>query len=184
MSESESTNRVTPQEFAGTAEPVGVHGHKPWFQGTMIAGRQIVEETGELPTRAKLAERQGIKVEDMRRMLRLAREPVSLSASIGGEDDKTVDELLADHGSSRPEEELQHADLTRQIERALKALTLNEREVIKLRYGLGEDAGRTLDELGKRFKLTRERIGQIEISALRKLKHPAVSRLLRTFLDA
>jgi RNA polymerase primary sigma factor len=116
-------------------------------------------------------------------MIKLSKPPISISNPLGDEEDGTFGDFLEDRTSEHPSQSVNQDMLEERIESVLRSLSLREREVIKLRYGIGRDNGFTLEELGKKFKVTRERIRQIEIRALRKLKHPARSRHLEGFLD-
>ena len=145
--------------------------------------REIAYETGSPPSLKELAASAGINEEDIRKMIKLSKPPISISNPLGDEEDGTFGDFLEDKRSEHPSNAVNHQMLQERIESVLRGLSLREREVIKLRYGIGRDTGFTLEELGKKFKVTRERIRQIEIRALRKLKHPARSRHLEGFLD-
>jgi RNA polymerase primary sigma factor len=145
--------------------------------------REIAYATGNPPSIKDLAARVGIAEEDVRKMIKLSKPPISISNPLGDEEDGTFGDFLEDRAAEHPSESVNHEMLQDRIEGVLRGLSLREREVIKLRYGIGRDTGFTLEELGKKFKVTRERIRQIEIRALRKLKHPARSRQLEGFLD-
>ncbi|MGE4602855.1 MAG: sigma-70 family RNA polymerase sigma factor, partial [Planctomycetota bacterium] len=109
--------------------------------------------------------------------------PVSLSTPVGSEDDSTFGDFIEDHRFTAPSESISAAALKGRMVNVLETLSLREREVIKMRFGIGRDDTYTLEELGKKFKVTRERIRQIEIRALKKLRHPVRSRNLEGFLD-
>jgi len=145
--------------------------------------REVAYETGNTPTLKDVAAKLGLAEEDVRKMIKLSKAPISLSSPLGDEDDGTFGEFLEDKRSPHPIERVNREMLQQRVESVLRTLSLREREVIKLRYGIGRDTGFTLEELGKRFKVTRERIRQIEIRALRKLKHPTRSRYLEGFLE-
>ncbi len=145
--------------------------------------REIAYATGNPPSIKELAASVGIAEEDVRKMIKLSKPPISISNPLGDEEDGTFGDFLEDSSAEHPSESVSQDMLRDRIEGVLRSLSLREREVIKLRYGLGRDTGFTLEELGKKFKVTRERIRQIEIRALRKLKHPARSRQLEGFLD-
>ena len=145
--------------------------------------RELAHQRGTPPTLKDLADSLGLPEEEIRKMIKLSRPPVSLSNPLGDDDDGSFGDFLEDTSSTEPDRDITRTMLKERIEAVLKGLSLREREVIKLRYGLGRDTGFTLEELGKRFKVTRERIRQIEIRALRKLKHPLHSRQLEGFLD-
>jgi RNA polymerase primary sigma factor len=146
--------------------------------------RDMAYRTGNAPTLKDLAESIGVAEEDVRKMIKLSKPPISISNPLGDDDDGSFGDFLEDRNSEHPAKAVSHEMLQERIEMLLRQLSLREREVIRLRYGIGRDNGFTLEELGKKFKVTRERIRQIEIRALRKLKHPARSRHLEGFLDS
>ncbi len=148
------------------------------------AARDITLETGTAPSDKELAAREGLKEDDVRRIRFASRHPVSLETPLGNEEENSVGDFLEDRGTASAGRSIDQQALRRHIERALESLTLSEREVLKLRYGLGHEYAMSLEELGARFKVTRERIRQIELKALKKLKHPMVSRVLESYLDS
>ncbi len=146
--------------------------------------REIAAESGTVPNLKDLAGSVGLPEEDVRKMIKLSKAPISLSNPLGDDDDGSFGEFIEDKDTVEPDFHINYSMLKDRIENVLRGLSLREREVIKLRYGIGRDNGFTLEELGKKFKVTRERIRQIEIRALRKLKHPVRSRQLEGFLDS
>lgn len=146
--------------------------------------REFAYENGKTPTLKELSSTIGISEPDIRKMIKLSKPPISLSAPLGNEEDGNFGDFIEDETADNPFTDISHIMLKERIEKVLRGLSIREREIIKLRYGLGRDTGFTLEELGKKFKVTRERIRQIEIRALRKLKHPVRSRQLEGFLDS
>ncbi len=143
--------------------------------------RHMINEMGREPTPEELAERLGVPAKKVRLILDSSRKPLSLETPIG--EDSALGDFLEDKGTSSPNESLLTQDLTHQVERALATLSPKEKEILRLRFGIGEEGEHTLEEVGKRFDVTRERIRQIEVMALRKLRHPLRGRDLKTFID-
>jgi len=141
-------------------------------------GREMTAEIGREPTPEELARRTHIPARKIRQILEAARHPLSLEMPVG--EDAALGELLRDTSVASPTDEVLGRDLTDQVERALDGLTPRERDVLRLRFGIGGEPGLTLEEVGERFALTRERIRQIEVQALRKLRH---GRTLRAFAE-
>ncbi len=146
--------------------------------------REYAAENGNAPNLKELAASIGLAEDDVRKMIKLSKPPISLSNPLGDEDDGSFGDFIEDKETIEPDFNINYAMLKDRVENVLRGLSLREREVIKLRYGIGRDNGFTLEELGRKFKVTRERIRQIEIRALRKLKHPVRSRRLEGFLDS
>jgi RNA polymerase primary sigma factor len=121
--------------------------------------------------------------EEVRKALKLSKSPVSLNNPLGDDADSTFGDLIEDKSLESPTTAITQEMLRDRLEEVLKSLSLREREVVKFRYGIGRDTTCTLEELGKKFKVTRERIRQIEIRALKKLQHPTRSRSLEGFLE-
>lgn len=145
--------------------------------------RQMVQELGREPTPQELANKLNIPVEKVEEVMKISQEPVSLETPIGEEDDTHLGDFIQDNHVPVPVEEATRTLLSEQIEEALGTLTDREEKVLRLRFGLSDGRARTLEEVGKEFNVTRERIRQIEAKALRKLKHPARSRKLKDYLD-
>ncbi len=145
--------------------------------------REQLQKTGRRPDLHEIAIILEVPVEELQSMIRLSRSPVSLSTPVGSEDDSTFGDFIEDHRFTAPSESISAAALKGRMVNVLETLSLREREVIKMRFGIGRDDTYTLEELGKKFKVTRERIRQIEIRALKKLRHPVRSRNLEGFLD-
>jgi RNA polymerase primary sigma factor len=145
--------------------------------------RQLVQEVGREPSRAEIAERMGTSEESVDRILRAAKHPVSLETPLGDDDHSHLGELIEDENAEHPLEAAATKMLQEQLGSVLHTLTDRERTVIELRFGLADDRPRTLEEVGAEFKLTRERIRQIEGKALSKLRHPSRKQLLRGYLE-
>ncbi len=146
--------------------------------------RQLVQELGREPTNDELARRVDMPVMKVRKVLRVAQEPISLETPIGEEDESHLGDFLIDRAGISPSEAVINLNLKEQTAQVLKTLTPREEKIVKMRFGLDEDGSeRTLEEVGQNFAVTRERIRQIEAKALRKLRHPSRSHRLRTFLE-
>ena len=146
--------------------------------------RQLVQEYGREPTSEEIAKRMDIPVMKVRKVMKIAQEPISLETPIGEEEDSHLGDFIEDRGVISPAEAVININLKEQTEAVLKTLTPREEKVIKMRFGLDDGSEHTLEEVGQSFAVTRERIRQIEAKALRKLRHPSRSRRLRAFLDA
>lgn len=145
--------------------------------------RQLVQQLGREPTAEEIAAEMGIAPEKVEEIHRIAQEPVSLETPIGEEEDSELGDFLEDKDIPSPEEAAAQQLLREQLEEMLEELTDREREVLRLRFGLEDGHPYTLEEVGLRFGVTRERIRQIEAKALRKLRHPSRSKKLRDYLD-
>src|SRR5438128_4254052 len=143
--------------------------------------RNMVNEMGREPTPEELAQRTGVPAKKVRLILESSRKPLSLETPIG--EDSELGDFLEDKSAGSPNESLLNQDLTTQVERAPSMLSPKEKEILRLRFGIGEEGEHTLEEVGKRFAVTRERIRQIEAKALRKLRHPLRGRNLRAFIE-
>src|SRR4051794_24067813 len=149
----------------------------------MRTSRQMLNEIGREPTPEELAEKLGMPLEKVRRTLKIAKEPLSTETPVGDEDDVHLGDLIEDRNTVAPIEAAIGSSLRETIGEALAFLTAREERVIRMRFGLGPTSEHTLEEVGNSFRVSRERIRQIEAKALRKLKHPSRSRTLRTYLD-
>jgi RNA polymerase primary sigma factor len=145
--------------------------------------RSLVQEYGREPTSEEIARKMDFPVSKVRKILKIAQEPISLETPIGEEEDSHLGDFIEDRGVISPAEAVININLKEQTESVLKTLTPREEQVIKMRFGLGDGSEHTLEEVGQRFSVTRERIRQIEAKALRKLRHPSRSRMLRAFLE-
>jgi RNA polymerase primary sigma factor len=143
--------------------------------------RSLLNEMGREPTPEELAQRTGVPARKVRLILESARKPLSLETPIG--EDSDLGDFLEDKTAESPNDTLITQDLTHQVERALSTLSSKEKEILRLRFGIGEEGEHTLEEVGKRFSVTRERIRQIETKALRKLRHPLRGRALKAFVE-
>ena len=145
--------------------------------------RSLVQEIGREPTSEEIAKKMDMPVNKVRKIIKIAQEPISLETPIGEEEDSHLGDFIEDKLIPSPPDTVIHINLREQIEEALKSLTEREAKVLKMRFGLGDGNEHTLEEVGQQFKVTRERIRQIEAKALRKLKHPSRSRKLKSFTD-
>ena len=145
--------------------------------------RALVQELGREPTSEEIAVRMDIPVSKVRKVLKIAQEPISLETPIGEEEDSHLGDFIEDRNVISPSDAVINLNLREQTESVLKSLTPREEKVIKMRFGVGDGSEHTLEEVGQSFAVTRERIRQIEAKALRKLRHPSRSRKLRAFLE-
>jgi RNA polymerase primary sigma factor len=145
--------------------------------------RQLMMELGHEPSAEDVAKELGMSVEKVREIMKVAQEPVSLETPIGEEEDSHLGDFIPDEDAPAPAEAASHILLKEQLSDVLNTLTSREEKVLRLRFGLEDGRSRTLEEVGKEFCVTRERIRQIEAKALRKLRHPSRSRKLKDFLD-
>ncbi|MBR4764157.1 MAG: RNA polymerase sigma factor RpoD [Lachnospiraceae bacterium] len=145
--------------------------------------RQLLQELGREPTPEEIAERMEIPVERVREIIKISQEPVSLETPIGEEEDSHLGDFIQDDNVPVPADAAAFTLLKEQLVEVLDTLTEREQKVLRLRFGLDDGRARTLEEVGKEFNVTRERIRQIEAKALRKLRHPSRSRKLKDYLD-
>ena len=145
--------------------------------------RQLLQELGHEATAEEVAERIGMSPDKVREIMKIAQDPVSLETPIGEEEDSHLGDFIPDDDSPAPAEAASYELLKEQLEEVLHTLTSREEHVLKLRFGLEDGRTRTLEEVGKEFNITRERIRQIEAKALRKLRHPSRSKRLKDYLD-
>ena len=145
--------------------------------------RQMLHEIGREPAPEELAEKLGMPLEKVRKVLKIAKEPISLETPIGDEEDSHLGDFIEDKAAVIPLDAAIQANLREATTRVLSSLTPREERVLRMRFGIGMNTDHTLEEVGQQFNVTRERIRQIEAKALRKLKHPSRSRKLRSFLD-
>ena len=144
--------------------------------------RQMTLELNREPTDAELSKKMGLSVEKIAEIRKISQDPVSLETPIGEEDDSHLGDFLADERTMSPEEFATYEILKDELREVLNTLTVREKEVLELRFGLFDGSSHTLEEVGKQFKVTRERIRQIEAKALRKLRHPSRAKKLKDFL--
>ena len=145
--------------------------------------RSLVQEIGREPTCEEIAKKMDMSVNKVRKIIKIAQEPISLETPIGEEEDSHLGDFIEDKVLPSPPDAVININLREQIGEALKSLTEREAKVLKMRFGLGDGNEHTLEEVGQQFKVTRERIRQIEAKALRKLKHPSRSRKLKSFTE-
>ena len=145
--------------------------------------RNLLQELGRAPLPEEIAEEMDLPVERVREIMKIAQEPVSLETPIGEEEDSHLGDFIEDQEATAPAEAAAFTMLQEQLEQVLESLTPREQQVLKLRFGLEDGRGRTLEEVGQVFGVTRERIRQIEAKALRKLRHPSRSKKLKDFLE-
>ena len=150
---------------------------------TIRVSRQLLQELGHDPSAEEIARELDMPVEKVRDILKISQEPVSLETPIGEEEDSHLGDFIPDEDASEPSEAASFSLLREQLEEVLDTLAPREKKVLELRFGIVDGRTRTLDEVGKEFNVTRERIRQIEAKALRKLRHPSRSKKLRDFLD-
>jgi len=145
--------------------------------------RYLVQEIGREPTPEEIAEKMDMPLEKVRKVLKIAKEPISLETPIGEEEDSHLGDFIEDKKVPSPSDAVVSMNLADQTRRVLSTLTPREEKVLRMRFGIGEESDHTLEEVGQDFDVTRERIRQIEAKALRKLRHPSRSRKLRSFIE-
>ena len=150
---------------------------------TLRMTRTLLQELGREPTPEEVADRLGVPVSRVREVLKISRDPVSLDTPIGEEEDSHLGDFIEDDSAQSPADSAAFSMLKEELDQALRSLTERERQVVRLRFGLEDGRARTLEEVGREFNVTRERIRQIEAKALRKLRHPTRSKRLKDFLN-
>jgi RNA polymerase primary sigma factor len=146
------------------------------------ATRELVQDLGTEPTAEQIADRLKIPAEKVKKIQKISKEPISLETPVGEEDDSELGDFIEDKSTVSPLEAAIGDDLKVQVEKALDTLSPKEKRILRWRFGIGDDTPHTLEEIGNEFEVTRERIRQIEVKALRKLKHPSRSKWLKSFL--
>ncbi|MFH1434479.1 MAG: RNA polymerase sigma factor RpoD [Pseudomonadota bacterium] len=146
--------------------------------------RYLNQEYGRDPTPEEIAEKMEMPIDKVRKVLKIAKEPISLETPIGDDDDSHLSDFIEDKSMPSPQDSVINASLGRQAQKVLKTLSGREEKVLRLRFGIGVKSDHTLEEVGQDFKVTRERIRQIEAKALRKLRHPLRSKQLRGFIES
>jgi RNA polymerase primary sigma factor len=149
----------------------------------MRVQKQLVQDFGREPTPEEIADEMAMPVDRVRAVLKMAQQPISLQSPVGDSEDTNFGDFIEDKGAENPSEMTSYSLLKDKLSDVLASLTERERKVLELRFGLGDGYSRTLEEVGKQFKVTRERIRQIEAKALRKMRHPTRIRQLQGFLD-
>jgi RNA polymerase primary sigma factor len=147
------------------------------------ASRQLVQELGREPSSEEVAQRMDIPVSTVRKVLKIAQQPISLESRVGEEEDSRLGDFIQDTAGVSPADAMIRVNLKEQTASVLRTLNPREERIIKMRFGLEDGSEHTLEEVGQNFQVTRERIRQIEVKALRKLRHPSRSRRLRAFVD-
>ena len=154
------------------------------FRSVARIGRRLAQESGREPTPEELAEKLGMPLDKVRTVQRLVREPVSLEAPIGDEEEGRLGDLIEDRNAVMPFDAVAQTSLREAASKILADLTPREERILRMRFGIGMNSDHTLEEVGKTFNVTRERIRQIEAKALKKLQHGVRGRKLRGFLEA
>jgi RNA polymerase primary sigma factor len=147
------------------------------------AQRFLLQVLGREPTPEELSVKMELPVDKVRVVLKIAKEPISLETPVGEEDDSALGDFIEDKSATSPQEAIVNSNLAENTRRVLSTLSPREEQVLKMRFGIGEKANHTLEEVGQDFEVTRERIRQIEAKALRKLRHPSRSNLLKSFTE-
>ncbi|MCG8588261.1 MAG: RNA polymerase sigma factor RpoD, partial [Proteobacteria bacterium] len=147
------------------------------------AQRYLVQMLGREPTPEELSLKMELPVDKVRMVLKIAKEPISLETPVGEDDDSHLGDFIEDKNALDPQDAMIDSNLADQTRRVLSTLAPREERVLKMRFGIGERANHTLEEVGQDFEVTRERIRQIEAKALRKLRHPSRSRMLKSFVE-
>lgn len=145
--------------------------------------RRLVQKLGREPTAEEIGEEIGLSTEKVSSVLKIAKEPISLEEQVGGDADSYLRDFLEDKSVLSPLEIAIQHDLQEQVKKTINTLTRKEADIIKKRYGIGDELSLTLEEVGQKFNVTRERIRQIEANILRKLRHPARSKWLKIFVE-
>lgn len=146
--------------------------------------QELVQQKGMEPSTEEIAERMKIPADKVRIMLKISKEPISLETPIGEDEDSHIRDFIEDKSVLSPLDIAMQGDMKKNIDKALSSLTTREQSIIRKRFGLGEDTPHTLEEVGLEFDVTRERVRQIEVKAIRKLRHPSRSKWLRTFIES
>ena len=170
--------------IADTAKTIRVPVHMvETINKTLRTSRMLLQELGREPTNEEIAEKMNMPVAKIDEILKTSRDPVSLDSPIGEEEDSHLGDFIPDEDASEPSEAASFSLLREQLEEVLETLAPREKKVLELRFGIIDGRTRTLEEVGKEFNVTRERIRQIEAKALRKLRHPSRSKKLKDFLN-
>ena len=145
--------------------------------------RYLLQEMGREPDPEEIAAKMDLPLEKVQKVLKITKEPVSLDAPIGEDEDSSIGDLIENRNASNPADQTVNNELSDQVRAALSTLTPREEKILRMRFGVGEKSDHTLEEVGQDFNVTRERIRQIEAKALRKLRHPSRAKSLSAFVD-
>jgi RNA polymerase primary sigma factor len=145
--------------------------------------RLLVQQIGREPTTEEIARKMGVSLEHLQKILRITKKPISLETPIGEEDDSRLEDFIEDEKSLSPQDAAINSNLVKQTQRVLSTLNKREEKILRMRFGIGESHDHTLEEVGRDFHVTRERIRQIEAKALRKLKHSRRADKLKSFVE-
>ena len=148
-----------------------------------LTSQNLVQQMGREPTREEIAKKMGIPLEKMEKIIKVAKNPVSLETPIGEEEDSRLEDFIEDKEVISPQEAAITSDMANQIHRVLSTLDKREEKILRMRFGIGETHDHTLEEVGQDFQVTRERIRQIELKALMKLKHSSRAEKLKNFVE-
>ncbi|MEE8449988.1 MAG: sigma-70 family RNA polymerase sigma factor, partial [Thermodesulfobacteriota bacterium] len=146
--------------------------------------RHLVQEYGREPTPEEIAEKMDLPLEKVRKVLKIAKEPISLETPIGEEEDSHLADFIEDKAIISPEDAVINIQLSETTSKVLATLTPREEKVVRMRFGIGERTDHTLEEVGQDFDVTRERIRQIEAKAIKKIRHPSRSKLVKSFIES
>ena len=173
------------RSIAGQARTIRIPVHMIETINKLVrTSRQMLHEIGREPTPEELSEKLSMPLDKVRKVLKIAKEPISLETPIGDEEDNSLGDFIEDMNAVQPLEAAIHSNLRETTTRVLASLTAREERVLRMRFGIGMNTDHTLEEVGQQFSVTRERIRQIEAKALRKLKHPSRSKQLKSFLES
>jgi len=145
--------------------------------------RTLVQQNGREPTVAEIAEKMGMPLDHIQKVLKISEKPISLETPIGEEEDSRLEDFIEDKGALSPQDAAIHSNLMKQTQKVLSTLTKREEKILRMRFGIGEKQDHTLEEVGKNFNVTRERIRQIEGKAITKLKHSRRAEKLKSFVE-
>jgi RNA polymerase primary sigma factor len=172
------------RSIADQARTIRIPVHMIETMNTLVrTTRLLVQELGRDPSPDEIAAKMELPLEKVRKVLKLAKEPISLDTPVGEEDDAHLSDFIEDKSVISPADAVISMDLAKQTRKVLATLTPREEKVVRMRFGIGEKSDHTLEEVGQDFDVTRERIRQIEAKALRKLGHPSRSKGLKSFTD-
>jgi RNA polymerase primary sigma factor len=145
--------------------------------------RLLVQQIGREPTTEEIAKKMGVSLDHLQKILRITKKPISLETPIGEEEDSRLEDFIEDEKSLSPQDAAINSNLVKQTQKVLSTLNKREEKILRMRFGIGENHDHTLEEVGRDFHVTRERIRQIEAKALRKLKHSRRAEKLKSFVE-